>query len=390
MECVLHYQNNFYCPLFDSGYFISHHGIKGQKWGIRRFQNFDMTWTPEGKIRYGRHGEHAAYQGRPQSYISQKSTAYLKNTTSKVKRTGKTVGNSLIKNIKGSKANFDTYVLGRNEVDRYLKAGIKFSRVQTTDQFENFGAYYATYKKSDVDRYIGLFGKNLRSRAARTAKVNGESKEFIRQEAHKNIYQLKLKTKNDIKVASDKNASKVMNGLLKNKEFKHDLVRSIDHTSKGMRRSQQQRVFIDAKHALKKDAKDRTDKDKMAIYKAFNLSLTNHESFENNTQKAFYKAMRNKGYGAISDLNDKYYSSYHAKNPMIVFGDKSNTTVDSVRTIGDKEMDQKYKYHNTLRIANEAIRAVPDTIAKFGANAVDDILDWNSGYGDSIENYVYN
>lgn len=32
---------------------IKHHGIKGQKWGKRRFQNKDGSLTPEGKKRYG-------------------------------------------------------------------------------------------------------------------------------------------------------------------------------------------------------------------------------------------------------------------------------------------------------------------------------------------------
>lgn len=32
---------------------IWHYGIKGQKWGIRRFQNPDGTLTPEGIRRYG-------------------------------------------------------------------------------------------------------------------------------------------------------------------------------------------------------------------------------------------------------------------------------------------------------------------------------------------------
>jgi hypothetical protein len=32
---------------------LYHHGIKGQKWGIRRYQNPDGTLTPAGKRRYG-------------------------------------------------------------------------------------------------------------------------------------------------------------------------------------------------------------------------------------------------------------------------------------------------------------------------------------------------
>ena len=33
--------------------YLVHFGIKGQKWGVRRFQNEDMSLTPAGKERYG-------------------------------------------------------------------------------------------------------------------------------------------------------------------------------------------------------------------------------------------------------------------------------------------------------------------------------------------------
>ena len=33
--------------------YLAHHGIKGQKWGIRRFQNEDGSLTQEGRERYG-------------------------------------------------------------------------------------------------------------------------------------------------------------------------------------------------------------------------------------------------------------------------------------------------------------------------------------------------
>ena len=35
--------------------YLMHHGIKGQKWGVRRYQNEDGTLTEEGKKRYGIH-----------------------------------------------------------------------------------------------------------------------------------------------------------------------------------------------------------------------------------------------------------------------------------------------------------------------------------------------
>ena len=33
---------------------MAHYGIKGQKWGVRRFQYENGSYTPDGKERYGR------------------------------------------------------------------------------------------------------------------------------------------------------------------------------------------------------------------------------------------------------------------------------------------------------------------------------------------------
>lgn len=43
--------NQYYTVYPDELY---HHGIKDQKWGQRRFQNYDGTLTEEGMLRYGR------------------------------------------------------------------------------------------------------------------------------------------------------------------------------------------------------------------------------------------------------------------------------------------------------------------------------------------------
>lgn len=38
----------------ESNTYLAHHGIKGQRWGVRRFQNADGSYTAAGKERYGR------------------------------------------------------------------------------------------------------------------------------------------------------------------------------------------------------------------------------------------------------------------------------------------------------------------------------------------------
>lgn len=32
--------------------YICHYGVKGQKWGVRRYQNYDGTLTPQGRQHY--------------------------------------------------------------------------------------------------------------------------------------------------------------------------------------------------------------------------------------------------------------------------------------------------------------------------------------------------
>jgi len=38
---------------FNSEYVVQHHGVRGQKWGIRRYQNADGSLTEEGRRHYG-------------------------------------------------------------------------------------------------------------------------------------------------------------------------------------------------------------------------------------------------------------------------------------------------------------------------------------------------
>ena len=57
---------------------LYHHGILGQKWGIRRFQNSDGSLTSEGKRRYD-NDSHSKSDNNAKSETSEKSKSRAKN-----------------------------------------------------------------------------------------------------------------------------------------------------------------------------------------------------------------------------------------------------------------------------------------------------------------------
>lgn len=192
--------------------YLQHHGVKGQKWGVRRYQYADGSLTPAGKKRY-----------------------YVANNTSGVKRT------TAIASMKVSEftGRVKTEITGRQYVDTYLKQGTTFARIQTSQEFENF-AFYATYKKNDMDKYMGLFGKNLRDRAAYAAKqAEKESNASGSEDAAKaakeareysdnlKVYQLKIDATKKLKIPSDDNAAHITANLLKEPDFKKNVEASI-------------------------------------------------------------------------------------------------------------------------------------------------------------------
>ncbi len=86
--------------------YLMHHGIKGQKWGIRRFQNPDGSLTKEGKIRYANlsDSERLRYHIDNAKKVGSKVYAALKSTSHKAysgaKIVGKKIGSSIVKSVK--------------------------------------------------------------------------------------------------------------------------------------------------------------------------------------------------------------------------------------------------------------------------------------------------
>lgn len=61
--------------------FLEHHGIKGMKWGVRRYQNPDGSLTPEGQARYNRFvNDVKQHGGKAGAINSVKRSASIKET----------------------------------------------------------------------------------------------------------------------------------------------------------------------------------------------------------------------------------------------------------------------------------------------------------------------
>ena len=136
-----------------------------------------------------------------------------------------------------------------------------------------------------------------------------------------------------------------------------------------MRRPTQQVLFKQAQNALEKDPRRMTKSEKIAIYKALNLSLTNHNPQEIAAQNRFYGELKKKGYNALLDYNDKEYSSYHAKRPMIVF-DTDSVRLQSVTQTNPKIVNKLYKKYNAERMRKEITANTVGYITKCGSKSV--------------------
>ena len=296
---------------------LIHHGVIGQKWGVRRYQYADGSLTPIGRRRM---------------YSSDNETGAI----SKLNKFSKSL----------------PYMMsGKQKTDLILKKGTEFSRIQTSPEFEKF-AFYATYLQDDKNKYLGLFGNNLIKRAKYDSDSSSDN-----SDSKTKVYQVKIEATKKLKMPSDENASDITNNLLSDKEFKKDLRTAIQQSKEQMRRPAQQELLKNSLKILDGD-KDLKESEKLTVYKALNLSLTYHDQTSLRVQDKLYGAMKQKGYNALLDYNDKVYSSYKAKQPVIVF-DVSSVRASAVLEPSPKTVAKLYSKYNRERI----LREIPATTA---------------------------
>ena len=392
---------------------LYHHGIKGMKWGVRRFQRKDGSLTSAGKKRYlddpsvksskakmesdrakqrlanaeynkaynkasyiptksNRQALNKAYADKIKAdseyrrskfdYSTNKEAARLRESGKEIKNKSKhrlkleeqykkmgltdeqaqAAANKRIRTEKILAASAALTVTAcaayvankklKDRIDGVIKAGDQMQRISMTDNGGKLhDVFYAAKGQHDIKRYEGMLGMT-RSKQVGSA------------------YKLKLEATRDIKVASKDHAAKIF----------EDLYKSDDNFRKSVANYVRKNVHGGNSVNLSKTGGRNMKK----MYENFNSHLVNMRTDPRGVDQAFYKKLKEAGYGAIQDINDMKFSGYNAKNPLIVF-DHSNGGIN-VKSFEKMAGDLNKAGNKELRKAIGE-QASKDLIEKYGA-----------------------
>lgn len=361
--------------------YLRHHGILGMHWGVRRFQPYDAGYQADhigkfvGSLKkhdVDRSGYKKAdvekvvdrynnelYRGAPakklnklrsdvrferekeasqkQKKISERQAQYEKEYQEKgaTKEEAAAYAHQKIAAEKiiavtaavglTALASYGAYKLIRARGDNFggtIKMGTMLSRISTNDNQGVRDAFYASLSKNagDVQKYRGMYGNTLAS-------------------AGRGVYEKSIRAVGDIKVASRKDVAKVLTELRDLPDFRVQMDKMLrDARSSmipGLNSTEGQYKVVDK--AIKAIQSGKIDKN---VSDAFNQVLVGGGADDRRTKEAithFYDALKKKGYGAIVDMNDRKYSGYNTKRPLIIF-DTAKVSVDAVRRVGREEI----------------------------------------------------
>ena len=348
---------------------LMHYGISGQKWGIRRFQNEDKSLTEEGKIRYAR--KLKRQELRDTQYRTQLNREKREGT--KIPKRRKQLEEKYLKKgftqeqaemqalkryktekiikIAGAVALTTALAYGTYKAHQYIEQygdkvipkGTDIQRVTATpnDDTRLDRALFVTPDVEDTVKYRGLYGKQLQDQAFMKRDPLGSVQS-------PGVFTIEGKLNRDAKIAGEGTGKQVFENLLKNDPEFAAGVKNIKDINLGT-----------------KDA-----------YDDFNQLLPYHGKEYDSIHEKFYKALKDKGYDGVIDVNDRRYSGYEAKRPTIMFGIKDKLANTKVKNLPMGQIRREHIEANEL-IYNQRIR-------KQSLSNVMNFLGQVTGYGSLI------
>lgn len=269
---------------------LRHYGIKGQQWGVRRFQEEDGSLTPAGKKRYADDLGNDKAQIQNEKQDTKKNTIFTKRNIAigataaiaalavigymRYNKNNNAVRSKPMEIIAGKKIDVEKL----SDVDRVIKKGTKFQRISSRsfeDYAESGKTIYASFEKKDNRIYAEDMVKNIQS-----WRSSG-----IIQDNDTNVYKHTMTMNKDVKVASPKKVAEAYKKATGNTEIEQHK------------------------------------------YMKFITGLSDRNNETNNN---FFNELRKMGYNAIVDEND---AGHYTKSPLILLNPGSDVSSSSVKVI---------------------------------------------------------
>ena len=262
--------------------FLSHHGIKGQEWGVRNGPPYPLTG--------------GNYDNR---------TSVEKREGRKEKR--------------------------KRHQDTIVKAGTKFQTL-SVDPNRTKGAdmYYAAYDKRDVHEYNALFNKAM-EQPIYDANGNIVGSEKVHKFRITNI------PKRDIKVASETSSAESFTELYnKDRDFYNYVTDEKRMQSLFDEKRYRFKGYRESRDVLDKIRNDPdyvpTKSDLQVVYRMFNYTIPNLDADTVKQRNKLFNKMKERGYDAILGTNDALYGGFKAENPVIVINQEASLDPTVMRT----------------------------------------------------------
>lgn len=281
---------------YDTSHILEHHGIKGQKWGVRR--NIKSTSS------HSSESEHHGLSRKQKIAIGVGTAALVAATGIAAYKFGVRTGN-----IDQGEAAYQLRLLTKGFKDKTIKEGQTVLRANKGKMKLSDHSTYFTNKLGDHKKYL----------------TNATGTNMSRSGSDK-MYSVAMKAVRNVKVPSQRSQTKeFMKFVKKNPET---VAKSLAERYVGV---PDHKAVEKATGKFMNEMSSMSKADKSSkLYNKFMESLTEgaHQGVNaTHAREQFWKQLQDKGYSAVSDLTDK--NSGFTKNPLIAFNANKNFKITS-------------------------------------------------------------